>query len=110
MPATARPPTSKASTTACVRGSPADSWSKSVRSARSCGWKSSRAGTKWREGASARWLLAEVHALVEEAEAWVKAEGPGADLAEAALVRCRDALAGGADGGRVRAGEEAAMR
>ncbi len=46
-----------------------------------------------REGAPARSLLAEVHALLEEAEAWVTAERGGADAAEAALDRCRDALA-----------------
>jgi hypothetical protein len=44
-----------------------------------------------REGASARSLLAEVHALLEEAEAWVGAERDGTDLAEHALRRCRDA-------------------
>jgi hypothetical protein len=63
-----------------------------------------------REGAPARWLLAEVRALIEEAEAWVEAEGPGADLAEAALGRCRDSLAGGAAGGRLPREEGAAMR
>jgi hypothetical protein len=46
-----------------------------------------------REGASARSLLAEVHALLEEAEAWVRAERDGTDLAEHALRRCRDAVA-----------------
>jgi hypothetical protein len=44
-----------------------------------------------REGASARSLLAEVHALLEEAEAWVCAERDGTGLAEQALRRCRDA-------------------
>jgi hypothetical protein len=78
-----------------------------------------------REGAPARRVLAEVHALVEEAQAWVSAEraaaeGPGsvearaeearADLAEAAVARCRDALAAGARGGRLVRGKEAAMR
>jgi len=47
-----------------------------------------------REHAPARLLLAEVHALVEEAQAWVAAEGEGADLAEQALLRCREALRG----------------
>jgi hypothetical protein len=46
-----------------------------------------------REGAPARALLAEVHALVDEADAWLSAEGPGADVAEAALERCRESLA-----------------
>ena len=64
-----------------------------------------------REGASARWLLAEVRALIEEAEAWVEAEGPGADLAAAALGRCRDSLTGGARGRRLpREGEAVTMR
>ncbi len=63
-----------------------------------------------REGAPARWLLAEVRALIEEAAAWVEAEGPGADLAEAALGRCRDSLAAGTGGDRLPRGKEAAMR
>jgi hypothetical protein len=45
-----------------------------------------------REGAPARSLLAEVHALVEEAEAWVVAEGGNAEDAAKALDRCRAAL------------------
>ncbi len=45
-----------------------------------------------REGAPARSLLAEVHALVEEADAWVAAEGGGAEEAVEALDRCRAAL------------------
>jgi hypothetical protein len=47
-----------------------------------------------RERAPVRSVLAEVHALLEEAEAWLAAEPAGSDLAEAALERCRDALAG----------------
>jgi hypothetical protein len=46
-----------------------------------------------REGAPPRSLLAEVHALLEEAEAWVGSERDGSDDAEAALERCRNALA-----------------
>jgi hypothetical protein len=46
-----------------------------------------------REGAPAQSLLAEVRALLEEAEAWVGSERAGVDAAEAALDRCRDALA-----------------
>jgi hypothetical protein len=46
-----------------------------------------------REGAPARSLLAEVHALLEEAEAWVASERGGAERAEAALERCHEALA-----------------
>lgn len=46
-----------------------------------------------REGAPTRSLLAEVHALLEEAEVWVASERGGVDDAEAALERCRDAFA-----------------
>lgn len=46
-----------------------------------------------REGASPRSVLAEVHALLEEADAWVASERSGADEAELALERCRSALA-----------------
>lgn len=53
----------------------------------------SRIETLEREGAPARSLLAEVHALLEEAEAWVACERDGVDAAEAALERCRAALA-----------------
>jgi hypothetical protein len=37
-------------------------------------------------------LLAEVQALLVEAEAWVRAEPGGTEPAEDALARCRDAL------------------
>jgi hypothetical protein len=46
-----------------------------------------------REHAPVRSLLAEVHALLEEAEEWVAAEAVGTGEAEGALRRCRDALA-----------------
>jgi hypothetical protein len=46
-----------------------------------------------REGAPPRSLLAEVHALLEEAETWVASERGETGEAEAALDRCRDALA-----------------
>jgi hypothetical protein len=46
-----------------------------------------------REGAPPRSLLAEVHALLEEAELWIASERGGADDAAVALERCRDALA-----------------
>ena len=46
-----------------------------------------------REGAPSRSLLAEVHALLEEAEAWAACERNGAEEATAALERCREALA-----------------
>jgi hypothetical protein len=46
-----------------------------------------------REHAPVRSILAEVHALLEEAEAWIAAEAGGAELAAAALDRCREALA-----------------
>jgi hypothetical protein len=44
------------------------------------------------EGAPTRSLLAEVQALLGEAEAWVASERDGADLAEQALARCRESL------------------
>jgi hypothetical protein len=67
------------------------------------------------EGAPARWLLVEVRALVEEAEAWLTAErlageGSGTDLAETTVARCRDALVAGAGGRVAGRGKEAAMR
>ena len=46
-----------------------------------------------REGGPPRALLAEVHELLAEAEAWTAAERGGVELAAAALERCRDALA-----------------
>jgi hypothetical protein len=51
-----------------------------------------------REGAAPRSLLAEVRALLGEAEAWVSAERDGTDLAGQALARCRDAVGRGAGG------------
>ena len=47
------------------------------------------------EHAPARTLLAEVHALLDEAEAWVSSERDGTEIAEAALGRCRGAVAAG---------------
>jgi hypothetical protein len=47
-----------------------------------------------REGAPVRSVLAEVHALLAEAEAWASCERGRTDLAEEALERCRDALGG----------------
>lgn len=49
-----------------------------------------------REGAPARSVLAEVRALLGEAEAWVCTERDGTDLAEQALQRCREAVDAGA--------------
>jgi hypothetical protein len=46
-----------------------------------------------REAAPVRSVLAEVHALLGEAEAWVRSEREGTDLAEQALQRCRAAVA-----------------
>ena len=43
-------------------------------------------------GAPARAVLAEVHELIDEAEAWLEVEAPGAPEAAEALARCRDAL------------------
>jgi hypothetical protein len=45
-----------------------------------------------REGAPARAVLAEVRALLGEAEAWVGSERAGTDLAKLALQRCRAAV------------------
>ena len=45
-----------------------------------------------REGSPVRTVLAEVRALLAEAEAWAAAERDGTDLVEQALRRCRDAL------------------
>jgi hypothetical protein len=50
-----------------------------------------------REGAPVRSVLAEVHALLEEAEARVCSERDGTDLAERELERCRDAVEGRAE-------------
>jgi len=49
-----------------------------------------------REGAPARSLLAEVRALLAEAEVWAATEREGTDVVEQAVRRCRDAL--GANG------------
>jgi hypothetical protein len=46
-----------------------------------------------REGASDRSLLAEVRALLVEADAWLVAESSGTERAESALERCREVLA-----------------
>jgi hypothetical protein len=43
-------------------------------------------------GVPAQVLLEEVRALLAEAEAWVRAEPGGTDLAEDALERCHAAL------------------
>jgi hypothetical protein len=53
-----------------------------------------------RERAPAESLLAEVRALLVEAEAWVASDRPETDDAELALGQCREALA---NGGRVAA-------
>lgn len=52
-----------------------------------------RIETLEREGAPTRSVLAEVQALLSEAEVWVAAERDGTDLAEQALRRCREAMA-----------------
>ena len=56
-----------------------------------------------RERASVRSVLAEVRALLVEAEAWAAAERHGTDLAAEALGRCHDALEAGTIGERVEA-------
>jgi len=55
-------------------------------------------------GASAGILLDEVRGLLAEAEAWVRAEPSGTDLAESALQRCREALQEAEIGTEARAG------
>ena len=57
-----------------------------------------------RDGTPARVLLDEVRALLGEAEAWVRAEPAGTDLAQGALERCREALAEAETGAGARAG------
>ena len=55
-------------------------------------------------GASAGLLLDEVRGLLADAEAWVRTERDGTDLAETALERCRDALQEAELGTEARAG------
>jgi hypothetical protein len=45
-----------------------------------------------REGAPARSMLAEVRALLAEAEVWAATEREGTDVVEQAVRRCRNAL------------------
>lgn len=55
-------------------------------------------------GAPAPVLLEEVRGLLRDAEAWVRVEAAGIDLAESALERCRDALREAECGKEARAG------
>jgi hypothetical protein len=55
-------------------------------------------------GAPAGVLLDELRGLLADAEAWVRAEPGGADLAQAALERCREALRDAEIGSEARAG------
>ena len=55
-------------------------------------------------GAPAGLLLDEVRGLLADAEAWVRTERDGTDLAETALERCRDALQEAELGTEARAG------
>ena len=57
-----------------------------------------------RHGAPPAELLEEVRGLLSDAEAWVRSEGAGTDLAETALERCREALETPESGKEVRAG------
>ena len=57
-----------------------------------------------RTGAPAEVLLSEVRGLLADAEAWVRSEPAGTDLAETALERCRDALRDAETGKEARAG------
>ncbi len=55
-------------------------------------------------GAPAGEVLEEVRGLLRDAEAWVRTEPAGTDLAETALDRCREALQTAETGKEVRAG------
>ncbi len=55
-------------------------------------------------GAPASVLLDEVRGLLADAEVWVRAEPAGAELAETALGRCREALHQAEKGTETRAG------
>jgi hypothetical protein len=55
-------------------------------------------------GAPAGVLLDEVRGLLSDAEAWVRTERDGTDLAESALERCREALREAEIGEEARAG------
>ena len=55
-------------------------------------------------GAPAGLLLDEVRGLLVDAEAWVRTEHEGTDLAETALERCREALRQAESGAEARAG------
>ena len=50
-------------------------------------------------GGPAGVLLEEVRGLLVDAEAWVRAEPAGTDLAQSALERCREALRDAEQGG-----------
>jgi len=56
------------------------------------------------DGASAQVLLDEVRGLLRDAEAWVRSEPSGTELAEAALERCRGALRAAETAAEARAG------
>lgn len=73
-----------------MRGSPG--YRRRMDEARAVLRRLSRIEALDREGAPPPSLLAEVRALLEEVEAWVGAERDGAELAEAALERCRAAM------------------
>jgi hypothetical protein len=55
-------------------------------------------------GAPAGLLLDEVRGLLADAEAWVRTERDGTDLARTALERCREALRQAESGTEARAG------
>ncbi len=63
-----------------------------------------RIETLERTGAPARVLLDEVRGLLADAEAWVRSEPAGTDLAKSALERCREALHEAETGTEARAG------
>ena len=55
-------------------------------------------------GAPAGEVLEEVRGLLRDAEAWVRTEAAGTDLAETALERCRESLQTAETGKEARAG------
>jgi hypothetical protein len=75
-----------------TRASFADSFDWVMDEARALLHRLERIEALEREGAPPRSVLAEVRALLAEAESWVGAERDGTDLAEQALQRCRDAV------------------
>jgi hypothetical protein len=70
----------------------APGYGRAVDEARAVLRRLERIETLDRDKAPAGILLAEVRALLREAEAWVRVEPDGTDLASDALERCHEAL------------------